>query len=101
METIANQANSSTPDPFLLESRPELQELLRVVLAARDGNFSVRLPVHWTGLMGKIADAVNDVVAANEKMCEQLDRVGQVVGKEGRTRQRVRFPRQVGAWADM
>ena len=28
------------------------------------------------GLVGKIADAVNDVVSANEKMAEQLERVG-------------------------
>jgi HAMP domain-containing protein/CheY-like chemotaxis protein/signal transduction histidine kinase len=79
----------------------ELRELLRVFLAVRDGDFSVRLPGHWTGMIGKIADAVNDSVASNEKMAEQLERVGQVVGKEGRTRQRVRFTRQVGAWADM
>jgi HAMP domain-containing protein/signal transduction histidine kinase/DNA-binding response OmpR family regulator len=79
----------------------ELRELLQVFLAVRDGNFSVRLPGHWTGLVGKIADAVNDVVAANQAMAEQLERVGQVVGKEGKTKQRVRFPRQTGSWAEM
>jgi len=57
--------------------------------------------VRVTWLVGKIADAVNDVVSANEKMAEQLERVGQVVGKEGKTRQRVRFPRQTGSWVDM
>ena len=82
-------------------SQEELRELLRVFLAVRDGDFSVRLPGHWTGLVGKIADTVNDVVVANQTMAEQLERVGQVVGKEGKTRQRVRFPRPVGAWADM
>src|SRR6187549_2101302 len=59
----------------------ELRELLRVFVAVRDGDFSVRLPGHWTGLVGKIADAVNDVVGANQKMAEQLERVGQVVGQ--------------------
>src|SRR5882757_6536254 len=83
------------------EPERELRDLLQVFLAVRDGDFSVRLPGHWTGLVGKIADAVNDVVTANAKMAEQLERVGQVVGKEGKTRQRVRFPRQTGAWADM
>ncbi len=82
--------------PAFNGSQDELRELLSVFLAVREGDFSVRLPGHWTGLVGKIADAVNDVVAANEKMAEQLERVGQVVGKEGKTRQRVRFPRQ---WA--
>jgi CheY-like chemotaxis protein len=82
-------------------TQDELRELLEVFLAVRDGDFSARLPGHWTGLPGKIADAVNDVVSANEKMADQLERVGQVVGKEGKTRQRVRVGRQVGAWADM
>ncbi len=90
------------PPPMDLGPPPEvLNELLRVFLAVRDGDFSVRLPGHWTGLVGKIADSVNDVVGANQKMAEQLERVGEVVGKEGMTRQRVRFPRQVGSWADM
>jgi methyl-accepting chemotaxis protein len=89
------------PPPTATESREELRELLRAFLAMRDGDFSVRLPGHWTGLYGKIADAVNDVVGANQTMAAQLERVGQVVGKEGKTRQRVRFARPVGAWAEM
>jgi HAMP domain-containing protein len=82
-------------------SEEELREILRVCLAIRDGDFTVRLPAHWTGLVGKIADAVNDVVGANQRMATQLERVGEVVGKEGKTRQRVRLPRQVGTWVDM
>src|SRR5262252_9256657 len=68
--------------PAVATSQDELRDLLHVFLAVRDGDFSVRLPGHWSGLVGKIADAVNDVVAANAKMAEQLERVGQVVGKE-------------------
>src|SRR5665213_1615543 len=79
----------------------EMRQLLDLLLAVREGDFSVRLPGHWTGIDGKIADALNEVVAANQKMAVQLDRVGQVVGKEGKTKQRVRFPRQTGSWADM
>jgi HAMP domain-containing protein/CheY-like chemotaxis protein len=89
------------PPPALGGSEEELRELLRVFLAVRRGDFSVRLPGHWTGLVGKIADAVNDFVDANQKMADQLERVGQVVGKQGKTRQRVRFPAQTGAWVDM
>src|SRR6188768_1457768 len=97
MQTIDN----SEPLPGAAGQDTELRELLRVFLAVRDGDFSVRLPGHWTGLVGKIADAVNDVVGANQRMAEQLERVGEVVGKQGKTRQRVRLPRQLGAWADM
>ena len=35
----------------------------------------------------------NDIVAANQQMCRELERVGQVVGSEGKTRQRAQFPR--------
>ena len=93
--------NGGNPPSALSGADSELRDLLSVFLAVREGDFSVRLPGHWTGLVGKIADAVNDVVAANEKMAEQLERVGQVVGKEGKTRQRVRFPRQTGSWVEM
>jgi HAMP domain-containing protein/CheY-like chemotaxis protein/signal transduction histidine kinase len=79
----------------------ELRELLRVFLAVRDGDFTVRLPEHWEGLNGKIADAVNDFVTANQAMANQLEEVGQAVGKEGKTKQRVRFPRSGGSWDDM
>ncbi len=79
----------------------QLRELLGVLLEVRNGNFGVRVPGHWTGLLGKIGDAFNDVVSANQRMAEQLGHVGQVVGKEGKTRQRVKFTGQSGAWADM
>ena len=67
----------------------------------RDGDFSVRLPGDWTGLEGKIADTFNEIVAANQKMAQELRRVGQVVGKEGKTRERMRFDQSKGAWGEM
>jgi HAMP domain-containing protein/CheY-like chemotaxis protein/signal transduction histidine kinase len=100
-QTIDPGHDGGIPPMGAPNSEQELREILQVFLAVRDGNFSVRLPGHWTGLVGKIADAVNDVVAANQTMAVQLERVGQVVGKEGKTKQRVRFPRQTGSWADM
>jgi HAMP domain-containing protein/CheY-like chemotaxis protein/signal transduction histidine kinase len=78
---------------------------LSVVLAAlktmRDGDFSVRLPGSWTGLAGKIADTFNDIVAGNQQMAQELKRVGQVVGKEGRTRERTKFHESRGSWGQM
>jgi HAMP domain-containing protein/CheY-like chemotaxis protein/signal transduction histidine kinase len=78
---------------------------LSVVLASlqtmRDGDFSVRLPGNWTGLAGKIADTFNDIVTANQQMAQELKRVGQVVGKEGRTRERMRFHLPKAAWGEM
>ena len=50
---------------------------------------------------GKIADTFNEIVAANERMADQLEHVGQVVGREGKTRTRVKFGLSSGAWGEM
>ncbi|HEY3586100.1 MAG TPA: hypothetical protein VGK85_03060, partial [Myxococcaceae bacterium] len=97
-DAATQQAGAPALEP---EVPLQLRELLGVLLEVRNGNFAVRVPGHWTGLLGKIGDAVNDVVSANQRMAEQLGHVGQVVGKEGKTRQRVKFTGQSGAWADM
>jgi len=79
----------------------QLRELLRALQAMRVGDFSARLPGDWTGVMGKVADAFNDIVSSNERMAAELERVGYTVGREGRTKQRVKFVNRSGAWGEM
>jgi HAMP domain-containing protein/signal transduction histidine kinase/DNA-binding response OmpR family regulator len=78
-----------------------MHQLLHALQAMRIGDFSVRLPSDQTGLEGKIADTFNEIAAANERMASELEHVGQVVGREGKTRTRVKFGLQSGAWAAM
>src|ERR1700761_8583308 len=77
------------------------QDLLHALQAMRSGDFSVRMTGDHLGIEGKIADTFNEIVAANQRMAQQLERVGQVVGREGKTRQRVKFDLASGSWADM
>jgi HAMP domain-containing protein/CheY-like chemotaxis protein/signal transduction histidine kinase len=79
----------------------ELSELLHALQSMRVGDFSVRMAGDRLGLMGKIADTFNEIVAANQRIAQQLERVGQVVGRDGKTRQRVRFGLSEGAWGEM
>jgi HAMP domain-containing protein/CheY-like chemotaxis protein/signal transduction histidine kinase len=79
----------------------ELNMILASLQTMRDGDFSVRLPGHWTGIAGKIADTFNEIVTANQQISHELQRVGQVVGKEGRTREKTRFHQSKGAWGEM
>ena len=74
--------------------------LLDALVAVQDGDFSVRLPVTWTGLNGKIADTFNDMVALNERMAQELDRVSSRVGREGKITQRASLGKVSGSWAD-
>ncbi|WP_088348752.1 HAMP domain-containing protein [Rhodomicrobium sp. R_RK_3] len=83
------------------EADPQIHQLLAILHSVRDGDFSVRLPGDWTHLWGKVADAFNEIVSANQRMAQQLEQVGQHVGRDGRTRQRVRLGAKGGAWLAM
>ncbi|ANW01392.1 hybrid sensor histidine kinase/response regulator [Bradyrhizobium icense] len=78
-----------------------MQDLLHALQAMRAGDFSVRMTGDHLGIEGKIADTFNEIVASNQRMAQQLEHVGQVVGREGKTRQRVKFDLSSGSWADM
>src|SRR2546423_10449173 len=101
MQTYESAKTSTKPrangNPPPTDHPIDARALLTALRAMRDGDFSVQLPGDWVGLNGKIADTFNEIVAANRKMSEELDRVGQAVGKEGKTRQRVRIDRRSGA----
>jgi HAMP domain-containing protein/CheY-like chemotaxis protein/signal transduction histidine kinase len=82
-------------------SNGHLNELLYVLQAMRVGDFSVRMAGDQVGIKGKIADSFNEIIAANQRMAQQLERVGQVVGRDGKTKHRVKFGLSEGAWGEM
>ena len=102
-ETVATRAKKQERENGNGTGAPgaELNLILASLQTMRDGDFSVRLPGHWTGIAGKIADTFNEIVTANQQIAQELKRVGQVVGKEGRTRERTRFHQSKGAWGEM
>src|SRR6266513_2602473 len=95
--SIARRANGARLNG---ERDVELKQLLNALTAFKRGNFSVRLPEDWTGLAGKVADTFNEVIAINERMSRELERIGRVVGKEGRIGQRISLGAVSEGWAD-
>ncbi|MGQ0704449.1 MAG: HAMP domain-containing protein [Gemmatimonadales bacterium] len=83
------------------ETHLDRRDLLAALLRMRQGDFTVRLPGSFAGIDGKIADAFNEIVGANERMAVELRRVGHVVGKQGKPRERVRFDHSRGSWGEM
>src|SRR5215831_340534 len=73
--------------------------LLTALTALKRGDFSVRLPLEWTGVAGKVADAFNEVIELNERMANELARLSRVVGKEGKITQRASLGDVRGSWA--
>jgi HAMP domain-containing protein/CheY-like chemotaxis protein/signal transduction histidine kinase len=80
-------------------SKVYAKQLLRTLVAVKKGDFSVRMPIDGIGLGGKIADALNDVIELNQRMAAELDRIGTVVGKEGKIAQRATIGNVEGSWA--
>src|SRR6516164_6024988 len=91
----------ATPEILNGGSAAEMDERRKALQAVRVGDFSVRMAGNQLGIFGKIADTFNEIVAANQRMAQQLERVGEVVGRQGKTRQRVRFGISNGAWGEM
>jgi HAMP domain-containing protein/signal transduction histidine kinase/CheY-like chemotaxis protein len=74
--------------------------LLTALTALKKGDFSVRLPIEWTGVAGKVADTFNQVIELNERMVRELGRLSRVVGKEGKITQRASLGDVSGSWED-
>jgi signal transduction histidine kinase/HAMP domain-containing protein/ActR/RegA family two-component response regulator len=86
-------AQTVSPDHF------DTKTLLGVLARVAQGDFSVRMPLDWTGLAGKAADGINSVILANESLETELARISRVVGKEGELSQRVRLAGPSQGWA--
>ncbi len=91
---------NGSPPPVVAENL-FLQDLLSALQAARSGDFTVRMSGKNVGLESKIADVFNEIIDANQRFAGQLESVGEVVGRQGKTRRRVKFGVSGGAWGEM
>ncbi|MDX2228171.1 MAG: HAMP domain-containing protein [Leptolyngbyaceae cyanobacterium bins.349] len=89
---------SPTHPPANESEQLDLQQLLRTLAEVKKGNFSVRMPSDRTGVAGKIADTLNDIIEMNEQMATELERISTVVGKEGKISERASVDNAKGAW---
>jgi HAMP domain-containing protein len=89
------------PSPQNGAAPVDLRELQQALEAVRAGDFSVRLPAGRAGEMGRISVLFNEIVGANQTMALQLERIGKLVGEQGRTRSRVKFALSTAAWGEM
>jgi HAMP domain-containing protein len=76
-------------------------ELLKSLRAFKRGDFSVRMPLHLTGIDGEIAQTFNDVVEMEEVKASEIARIAELAGKEGQTTARMNIPGASGSWAEV
>jgi HAMP domain-containing protein/signal transduction histidine kinase/DNA-binding response OmpR family regulator len=85
--------NAQAPRDFL-----DRRQLVTALRSLRRGDFTVRLPEDGDGVDGEIATLFNEVVALNDGMTLEFERLSQVVGKEGKITQRGRVKSATGGW---
>ncbi|MEY2442051.1 MAG: hypothetical protein QOJ46_1477, partial [bacterium] len=95
--------DSKTPvspdgDGFSARDEQALEEVLRVLTAARDGDFSVRLRARRRDVIGDVQQRCNELIALNGRMAKELARVSRVIGREGRMTERVSLGTVDGTW---
>jgi len=83
-----------------LAPREELDRklLLKVLTDFKRGDFSARMPDDLTGTGGKIADTLNEVIEISSRVEQELQRIGRVVGKEGKINHRASLGDVSGGW---
>src|SRR5687767_8358661 len=94
---IAKAPVKKLPSPRAPRARAplpfDLKNLLLTLQAVRDGDFSVRIRGDYEGLEGKVAETLNEIIASNQRLAQEMSRAGQLVGKDGRTRHRMGIDR--------
>ncbi len=90
-----NSGNSHAPvdEPVLTQ-----RAILAGLRALKRGEFSVRLPDELTGVAGQICETFNQLAQQQEAMEREFEALRVAVGREGRTRRRMRPNGATGGW---
>ncbi|HET6894688.1 MAG TPA: HAMP domain-containing protein [Candidatus Baltobacteraceae bacterium] len=74
------------------------RRLLAALRAARNGDFSVRLPIRGSGAEAEIARAFNEVVETKTRMLNEIKRVSRSISRDGRLSLRASLEGASGDW---
>ena len=86
--------------PILASHNEQMNAVLMALTALRRGDATVRLPVTGEGTFGKLSEVFNDLVEQSATMADEVARLSQVVGKEGKLKRRAALPGARGFWAE-
>ena len=100
---MRNAVGGSVPvtewDLLSAPSRAEVESLVEVLKAVKQGDFSVRFDYEKRGVLSRVGEILNDIIGFNEHLSGELLRVGKVVGQEGKMHERASVGATRGAWA--
>ncbi|MDB5051962.1 MAG: sensor hybrid histidine kinase [Bacilli bacterium] len=91
----------TTNKSSLNESNGEIldaKEILNALIALKKGDFSLRLSYDKSGITGKIADTLNEIMETQESLVAEVQNVATVVGKQGKLNKRFSQKNHMGSW---
>jgi hypothetical protein len=94
-QMMVNAVGGAVPvtewDRLSADSRYEVEHLLEVLKAVKQGDFTARFEYQKNGILSRVGELLNDVIGLNEHMMTELVRVAKVVGQEGKMHPSVRW----------
>ncbi len=100
---MRNAVGSAVPvtewDRLSAPTRAEVESLVEVLKAVKQGDFSVRFDYEKRGVLSRVGEILNDIIGFNEHLSGELLRVGKIVGQEGKMHERASVGSTRGAWA--
>ncbi|MBE2315661.1 HAMP domain-containing protein [Solirubrobacter sp. CPCC 204708] len=97
---MASETKSEDGRRFSAADEKALEAIVVALTAARDGDFTVKLPARRRDVIGDVQARVNDLVAQNARVTKELQRLARVVGRDGRMAERATVPDSYGGWAE-
>ena len=100
-DTDGGAPNGRARDGKAREARIDEAALSRLedaLRAATVGDFAVRLPARRKDAIGRLEGAFNDLAARNAALEDELVRIGQIIGREGRMTERAQLEDAEGGW---
>src|SRR5512134_3722964 len=86
--------------PILASHNEQMNAILTVLAALKRGDATVRLPVTADGTFSKVSEVFNELVEQSATMADEIARLSEVVGKEGKLKRRAALPGARGFWAE-
>jgi len=76
-----------------------LRVLVDTLKTFDEGDFSVRMPVNYGGILGETAGVINRILSRSQTIALEIERVSMAVGREGRLTERATLSAGDGGWA--
>jgi methyl-accepting chemotaxis protein len=96
---IKQSPRPADPDAYTIELEQQLEQLLKGLRAASAGKLDVRIPTDGrSDLPSQVARAFNELVERGHDVTKEIERINDVVGRQGRVTVQAAVPHAAGSW---